>query len=343
MLYQGDGCLRQPHGEDRSPARPALHGDRSAMRLHDPLGDREAEPNTGRSPVRERAGSARQKRSKMCGRSPGSDADAGIPNREGDGFVVLLQASATVPPRGVYLMALVTMFSSISRIRCGSTASRTGESGRVCCSVTPTLSPSIPAVSATSSTNSRRSHSSTASGARPSSARARVSRLSTISVIWLIWARDLVQRLEYLGRDAGMDQRPFDAGPKDHQRGLQLMAGVGGEAVQAAEALLQPREHAVDRECQPSHLVARERYGKTTMQAPPVGDGLHLIHDLFHRTQAGAGQPVPDQPGTHQDDRRDEQHGPEQVSRAQGRLRGSGVATSSPRITRPASWTGTAR
>ena len=121
-----------------------------------------------------------------------------------------------------------------------------------------------------------------------------------------------------------MDQRSFHPGAEHHQRRLELVAGIGGEAVQAPEALLQPREHAVHREGQPGHLVARERYRQAPVQAPAVGDGFHLVHDSLHRPKTGTCEPVPHQPGSHQDDRRDQQHGSQQIGGTQRSLPGRG-------------------
>jgi hypothetical protein len=80
-----------------------------------------------------------------------------------------------------------------------------------------------------------------------------------------------------------MNQRALDTCAKHHEWGLELMTGVRGEPVQAAEALLQPGEHAVDRQRQSRHLVTRQRHRQPSMKAPAVGDRLDLVHDGLHR------------------------------------------------------------
>jgi hypothetical protein len=45
------------------------------------------------------------------------------------------------------------------------------------------------------------------------------------------------------------------------------------------------------------------------VEAPSVADGLHFVHDPFDRPEAGAREPVADNGGADQHDRRDEEHG----------------------------------
>jgi hypothetical protein len=53
-----------------------------------------------------------------------------------------------------------------------------------------------------------------------------------------------------------MSQRALDTGPEHHQGCLELVAGVGGKAVQTSEALLQPGQHPIHRQRQSRHLIA---------------------------------------------------------------------------------------
>ena len=39
------------------------------------------------------------------------------------------------------------------------------------------------------------------------------------------------------------------------------------------------------RERESRHLVAGERHREPAVQAPPVGDRLHLVHDALHRPE----------------------------------------------------------
>ena len=125
----------------------------------------------------------------------------------------------------------------------------------------------------------------------------------------------LVERLDALGGRARMGEGPLHAGAQHHERRLQLVARVGGEPVQAREALLQAREHAVHREREAGQLVARERHHHAPVQAPAVLDGVHLVHDRAHRRERVAGQPVGQRHGAEDDDRRDHQHGAQQDAR----------------------------
>jgi hypothetical protein len=72
------------------------------------------------------------------------------------------------------------------------------------------------------------------------------------------------------------------------------------------------------------------------MQAGPVGDGVHFIHDALHRPKTGARQPVAQKPRPNQDDWSDEEHGTQQVGGPEGRLfRGGGhqqASNTGPRV-----------
>ena len=121
-----------------------------------------------------------------------------------------------------------------------------------------------------------------------------------------------------------MDQGSLDAGAQHHERRLELVARVGGETVQAGEALLQPRQHPIHGQRQAGHLVSRAGHRQAPVQAPAVADRLDLVHDPLHRSERRSGQPVSDQGSPDEDHRSDQEHGAEQLRRSEGDLAGGG-------------------
>ncbi len=101
-----------------------------------------------------------------------------------------------------------------------------------------------------------------------------------------------VQCGDDLGRSPRVGERALHAGAKHHQRCLQFVARVGSEAVQPIEALFEARQHAVDGESEPRDFVVAERDCQPPVEAPPVLDGIHFIHQPAHRPQRVAREPV---------------------------------------------------
>src|SRR5712671_3805901 len=140
-------------------------------------------PVPARSLVRVRAESARQKRSKTFGRSPGAipmPVSATVNTARAS---LLPSSTETCPPRGVYFTAFSMRLSASCRMRLLSTARTSGSGGRRISMPTPACSASSSPVSPASAMMSRRSAGSRCRSARPSSARASVSSDSSSSVM----------------------------------------------------------------------------------------------------------------------------------------------------------------
>ncbi len=113
----------------------------------------------------------------------------------------------------------------------------------------------------------------------------------------------LLQRDEAFGLGGSGVHRPLDVGAQHGQRRFELMAGIGGEAPERAERFLQARQHLVQGEGEPRHLVAGVDLRQSAMQTASVGDRLNLVDDQVDRPECPSGDRPRDQ------HRRDDQEG----------------------------------
>src|SRR5882757_7563683 len=82
---------RQTDRKRRAPPRPALHLDRAAVRLRDPLADGEAEAGAGALAGARARGIGAPKTIEDVRQIPGRDADAGVGHREHGASVIAPQ------------------------------------------------------------------------------------------------------------------------------------------------------------------------------------------------------------------------------------------------------------
>ena len=123
----------------------------------------------------------------------------------------------------------------------------------------------------------------------------------------------LLERRQRLGWQAGHGDGALDPGAEHGERGLELVARVGGEAAQRREAPLEPRHHLIEGLGEPPQLVLDHRLRESPVQAAPVGDLADLGDDPVHGREGVACDPRPHQQRGHEAERQDQRDGGEQL------------------------------
>ena len=131
----------------------------------------------------------------------------------------------------------------------------------------------------------------------------------------------LIERLHALGRGPRVTQGPLDAGAQHHQRRLELVARLRGEAVERREAPLQPVEHAIHRRTQPGDLVPAALDRQPPVEALAAGDRLELADHFAEGLEVPARDPVAQQHGAPENERCEDQHAGKQRLHVEQRSR----------------------